>query len=285
MKYLTPLLLLLFVTPSAADGARLLGTGGVMQIEGASGGGLVPWATIAGYGAGDDTGISAFISNVRTGDYQLDAVGAAWSYGNRLEISLARQNFDIGTLGIALDLPDTVLRQNIIGAKLRVAGDIVYGNWPQIAVGVQHKNLVDPAVANLIGARDDAGTDFYISASRLVLAGIGDRNFFWNATLRATKANQLGLLGFGGDLDDDYSFMLEAAAGVLLDRHTVIGIEYRQKPDNLSFAGEDDWADLFIAYLPSRSLSLTAAYVDLGAIGGLERQSGFYLSLQATFGE
>lgn len=286
MKYLySALFLLLVASPSlsAAEGARLIGTGGVTQIEGASGGGLTPWATIAGYGANDTNGATAFISNVRTGDYQLDAFGGAWSLGNRLEISFARQNFDLGTLGIALGLPDTVIRQNVIGAKLRVAGDIVYGDWPQIAVGVQHKQLIDPAVANLIGAQDDSGTDTYIAASRLVLAGPGDRNILWSAALRATKANQLGLLGFGGDLEDGYSIVAEAAAGVMLDRHTVVGIEYRQKPDNLSFAGEDDWADVFIAYLPSRSLAFTAAYVDLGSIGTLDRQAGFYLSLQASF--
>lgn len=284
MKRLCALLFLLLASqPCLAEGARLLGTGGVTQIEGASGGGLTPWATIAGYGAGSDSSTTVFISNVRTGDYQLDAVGGTWSYGNRIEISFARQNFDLGTLGIALGLPDTVLRQNVIGAKVRLAGDIIYGDWPQIAIGVQHKTLVDPAVANLIGAKDDSGTDFYIAASRLVLAGIGGRNLVWSAALRATKANQLGLLGFGGDLEDGYSVMVEAMAGVMLDRHTVIGIEYRQKPDNLSFAGEDDWADVFIAYLPSRSLSLTAAYADLGAIGGLDRQAGFYLSVQAGF--
>lgn len=281
--FCTMFLLLLASGPCAAEGTRLLGTGGVTQIEGASGGGLAPWATIAGYEAGYDSGATAFISNVRTGDYQLDAVGAAWSYGNRLEISFARQNFDIGTLGIALGLPDTVLRQNVFGAKVRLAGDIVYGDWPQIAVGVQHKTLVDPAVAGLIGARDDSGTDFYIAASRLVLAGVGDRNLVWSAALRATKANQLGLLGFGGDRDDGYAVVVEAMAGVMLDRHTVFGVEYRQKPDNLSFAGEDDWMDVFIAWLPSRSLSLTAAYADLGSIAGLDRQSGFYLSMQAGF--
>lgn len=41
-------------------GERLLATGGVMQIEGSAGGGLTPWALIAGYGTREEIGASAF---------------------------------------------------------------------------------------------------------------------------------------------------------------------------------------------------------------------------------
>ena len=46
----------------------------------------------------------------------------------------------------------------------------------------------------VVGAKRDSGVDFYVSATKLLL----EQNLLLNGTLRATKANQLGLLGFGG---------------------------------------------------------------------------------------
>jgi Protein of unknown function (DUF3034) len=48
-----------------------------------------------------------------------------------------------------------------------------------------------------------------------------------------------------------------------------------------------DWKDLFIAWAPSKHLSLTLAYVDLGLIvpatTAKRRQTGTYLSAQIAF--
>lgn len=59
--------LLAAIAPAQA-GDRLLATGGVTQLEGAAGGGLTPWALIAGYGTRDQIGASAFLTHVDTGD-------------------------------------------------------------------------------------------------------------------------------------------------------------------------------------------------------------------------
>src|ERR1700679_1831876 len=58
-KWLIPAVVGLAATPAFADspsgtgffgeGGKLLATGGVSQVEGAAGGGLVPWAVIGGY--------------------------------------------------------------------------------------------------------------------------------------------------------------------------------------------------------------------------------------------
>ena len=42
--------------PHAQDSSRLLATSGVTEVEGAGGGGLVPWALITGYGTRDQIG-------------------------------------------------------------------------------------------------------------------------------------------------------------------------------------------------------------------------------------
>ena len=269
--------------PAAAEprpGGKLLLTRGVSAIEGAGGGGLASWALIGGNETRNGIGAQAHATLVALPDYELRAAGAAVGLFDRIELSYARQSFDTGKTGTALGLGRGFsFDQDIFGAKLRLIGDAVYDQdrwWPQLAVGVQHKRNSDGAVVRAVGAASDSGTDFYLAATKLLLA----QSAVVNATLRWTNANQLGLLGFGGA---DRSLQVEASAGWLASRRLLIGGEYRSKPDNLAFAREGDSWDLFAAYAISRNLSLTAAYVDLGSIATFDDQRGVYLSLQAAF--
>ncbi|MGX1995569.1 DUF3034 family protein [Xanthomonas axonopodis pv. cassiae] len=266
----------------AGDG-RLLATGGVSMIEGSSGGGIVPWATLSGYGTRDELGTVAFATHVDSGDYRLDVQGAALTVGNRLELSLARQRLDLGTLQNRLGLPWNALGQDVFGAKVRVAGDLVYGHAPQVSLGVQYKRLRNGTLPLAIGARDDHGTDIYVSTSRLLLQGAAGYQLLLNGTLRATRANQAGLLGFGGDRRNSYRLVPEVSAAVVLSPSWAVGVEYRDKPNNLGFAREQAWADAFVAWFPSKHVSLTAAFADLGDIATLADQRGPYLSLQVAF--
>lgn len=264
----------------AGDG-RLLATGGASMVEGSAGGGLVPWAVLSGYATREQVGATAFVTRLHLPDYRLDAHGAAFTWHNRLELSVARDRFDLGTLGKAIGMPGAALRQDVFGAKLRLAGDAVYGPLPQISLGVQHKHNLDFAIPRLVGARRDRGTDLYLSATQVLLAGAAGYNLLWNVTLRSTDANQFGLLGFGGDRGGR-RLVGEGSLALLLDPHVAVGAEYRQKPDHLSFAREDNAADLFVAWFPSKHVSLVAAYVSLGSIAGLRDQRGWYLSLQGS---
>ncbi|AOY62516.1 DUF3034 family protein [Xanthomonas citri pv. glycines] len=266
----------------AGDG-RLLATGGVSMIEGSSGGGIVPWATLSGYGTRDELGTVAFATHVDSGDYRLDVQGAALTVGNRLELSLARQRLDLGTLQDQLGLPWNALGQDVFGAKVRLAGDLVYGHAPQVSLGVQYKRLRNGTLPLAIGARDDHGTDIYLSASRLLLQGAAGYQLLLNGALRATRANQAGLLGFGGDRRNSYRLVPEVSAAVVLSPSWAVGVEYRDKPNNLGFAREQAWADAFVAWFPNKHVSLTAAWADLGDIATLADQRGPYLSLQVAF--
>lgn len=269
--------------PAYAGQGRLLATGGATQVEGSAGGGIVPWAVLAGYGTDQQLGGTAFYTRVDTGDYALDAYGAAFTLHNRLELSVARQSFDLGELQRQLALPWDALEQDIFGAKLRVAGDVVYTRMPQISVGVQHKRMRDGTLPLALGARDDHGTDAYLSASKLFLDGAGGYQLLLNATLRNTSANQGGLLGFGGDQRAARSWVWEGSAAVLLDPRLAVGVEYRQKPDNLGFAREDDWRDVFVAWFPNKHVAVVGAWADLGSIATLDDQRGAYVSLQLSF--
>jgi Protein of unknown function (DUF3034) len=79
---------------AANAGDRLEWTGAVTQVEGAAGGGLVPWALIGGLGTNAEVGASAFVTYVPTQDFVLRAAGASVDVDNRVEISAARQRFD-----------------------------------------------------------------------------------------------------------------------------------------------------------------------------------------------
>jgi hypothetical protein len=269
--------------PAHAGQGRLLATGGATQVEGAAGGGIVPWAVLAGYGTGQQVGGTAFYTRVDTGDYALDAYGAAFTLHNRLELSVARQSFDLGELQRRLALPWDALEQDVFGAKLRLAGDVVYTRLPQISMGVQHKRMRDGTLPLALGARDDKGTDAYLSASKLFLDGAGGYQLLVNATLRNTRANQGGLLGFGGDQRSARSWVWEGSAAVLLDPRVAVGVEYRQKPDNLGFAREDDWRDVFVAWFPNKHVAVVGAWADLGSIATLDDQRGAYVSVQLSF--
>lgn len=277
------LLVALLIVPAAyAGGDRLLGTGGVMQVEGAAGGGLVPWALIAGLGTRDQIGGSAFCTQVEPQDFRLRSCGVAVGIHDRLELSFARQVFDLGTTA-----PGKALRQNVVGAKYRLSGDAIYAQdtWkPQVAVGVQlKKNLDHDLVPRLLGAVRDSDADLYISATKLYLSGLLGRSWLLNATLRATRSNQLGILGFGGDGGDRFQLQPELGVAVFLHDHVILGAEYRAKPDNLTVFKEDDYWDGFIAWIPVKTMSLTLAYADLGNIADKPDQKGWYGSMQVSF--
>ncbi|KPZ59890.1 hypothetical protein AN391_00829 [Pseudoalteromonas sp. P1-13-1a] len=273
MKKVKCLLLGLLMTSSfyglASDG-KLLATPGVSQIEGSGGGGIVPWAQLAGYASEDEFSVNGFCSHADVTDYTLDVCGAQVNLFNRVEFSYAQQRFDVPAL-------DTEIEQSITGAKIRLYGDIVYSKWPQLSLGVQHKSLDDGAVATLVGAKDTSGTDYYLAASKLHLGAVGGLNWFWNLTTRYSEANQLGLLGYGG-ANDNAKILFEGSTAVFLSRSVAVGIEYRQKSNNLNL-GEQDWKDLFIAWMPNKHVSVTAAYLDLGSIAGASDQTGWYLSV------
>ena len=284
-----------------ADTGKLLLTGGVSSIEGTAGGGLMPWAVIGTHATTGETGVSAYATHVGTRDYGLNIYGAAVGIQDRAELSIAQQDLNTRGTGTALGLPGLHLKQTVVGAKLRVLGDAVLDSdslTPQVAVGVQFKTLGSTgfdATLDALGAKR-RGTDFYVSATKLLLG----QGLLLNATLRATKANQNGLLGYGASLAGDensYRLQPELSAAYLVSKNVAVGAEYRFMRNRLEAAGRaaglgnglrsSDWKDIFVAWAPSKNVSLTLAYVDLGVIvpatTASRRQTGYYVSAQVAF--
>ncbi|MGL4232136.1 MAG: DUF3034 family protein [Casimicrobium sp.] len=272
------------VSSSFAQGysGKLLATGGVSQIEGSGGGGLAPWALISGYGTENQIGGSAFATLVRLDDYALRSAGAAIGIYDRVELSFAQHAFDTKDIGTALGLGRAyTFKQNIFGAKVKLIGDAVYDQdrWlPQIAIGVQHKRNDNGNVLAALGVAHARGTDVYVNATKLFI----DQRLLASLGIRFTKANQIGILGFGGPNGDTMKPQVEGSLAFLVRRDLALGVEARSKRDFLGLGESTAW-DAFIAWFPSKHASLTLAYVDLGRIVVPGRQRGVYASLQLSF--
>src|SRR3984885_9325989 len=202
------------MTPSADAGERLEWTGGVSQIEGAAGGGLVPWALIGGLGADTENGAPGVLTSVSPQDFSLGSGGASVDIDDRVEISAARQRFDAASV-----IPGLTLGQDIVGLKVRLAGDAVFEPdhwWPQVALGAQWKRTLDfDGIPRALGAERGEDVDLYLAATKVYFAALDGRNVIVDLTLRRTRANQFGLLGFGGD-GSGYSLKPEVSAAVWL---------------------------------------------------------------------
>ena len=299
--FITAISAALLCAGAQADTGKLLLTGGVSTIEGAAGGGLSPWAVIGSNATEGEIGGSAYLTQVGTQDYGLKGYGAALGIHDRFELSIAQQDLNTRGTGTALGLPGLHLKQTIVGVKVRLLGDAVLDSdrfMPQVAMGVQFKQLGSTgldATLDALGAKR-SGADVYLSATKLLLG----QSLLLSGTVRATKANQNGLLGFGATLggnESGYRLQPEVSVAYLLSKSVAVGAEYRVMPNRLENAGRaaglgnglraGDWKDIFIAWAPSKNFSLTLAYVDLGVIvpatTANRKQTGYYLSAQASF--
>jgi hypothetical protein len=277
-----------------ADSGKLPLTAGFSDLEGSGGGGLVPLAVISGYGSASSWGANAHFTNIQLRDLHLYTYGVAAGALDRVELSYTRQQLDITST--ALD--GLGVKQDVFGLKVKLIGDAIYGqdSWvPQVAVGAQYKHndgikhgeaVGLPGVINpqQLGAQAEHATDIYLAATKVFLA----QSLLVNAVVRETKANQFGLLGFGGDRHRGYSTRPEATVAYLLTRKLAVGAEIRTGPHNLSIDDQTNAWTVFAGWTPTRNLSLVAAYLNIGSVLApvthvTRHQDGPYLSVQAGF--
>lgn len=232
------------------DGKVLL-TGGVFTVDGAGGGGAVPWATISGYETRDGINGSAGFTYANLPALQLTVYGANVGFYDRFELSYATHKLSLNlttvdTLGLiaqsaGLDLGlnpwNNTLKMDVYGAKLRLFGDAVYtsDSWiPQVSVGGLYKQNSTKALIHTLGADKDKDYEIYLSATKV---------FFPISTLvnigaRYTAANEIGLVGFGscdtsGNCESKKKVRAEVSIAHLVAKNTAIGGEWQQHGDNL----------------------------------------------------
>jgi hypothetical protein len=309
-KFFSLLMMVTAMNCFASDGGRLLVSGGITGFEGSAGGGITPWALIAGYGSFEQIQGTASLQTLNTGEYQLKTFGAAVGFYDRIEMSIQRQQltvsssvvgnvFNVLTNGIIKNAPGTDIEQDIFGVKVKLWGDAIFSEsiWaPQVSLGLQHKKnrdfntslaladgsvpLSNKGVPQILGAIDDSGTDIYLTATKYWLGFANGNNLLLNITARLSKANTFGLLGFASEEQQKSKLEWEGSIVITPSPETAIGVEWRTQSDRLGgLAKEDTVTDIFIAYFPSKNWSITAAYVDLGNLPFDEKAQGFYLTI------
>lgn len=276
--------------------AASLGSGmaqaAVTNVEGSAGGGLVPWALM------HPQGPLVSYTNVNVNDYKIQSVAIGGTIAGMVELSLGKQMVNAPAVGTALALNNRI-DMTTFGAKVKVVDMGKDNAVPQIAIGVQSKSTSGAIIDALKTAgaiNGKSGTDWYVAATKFVT--VGGKKVVLDGTLRATKANQMGLLGFGGGTinnNNNYKWKPEVSAGVFVADNVVLGAEYRAKPNNIGNAAfgiqENSAWDIFMAYFVNKNMAITAAYANLGQIGPSRaavpvmaaKQDGLYVQLQANF--
>ncbi len=259
----------------------------VTEIEGSGGGGIVPWALLSGDNAHSDFGAVASYTFINTGNFTLHSIGAAATVMHRVEFSAANWYFglpgDLPGVGTNYPLGPDNIQANVLGIKIKLLS--MTATLPQIAVGFQYKNNNDKTLVERLGAQHSSGTDGYVAVTKVFL--VGGMNLLLDGTLRETKANWMGLLGFGGPGSDSYKTEFEGSAGLFLNPQTLVGVEYRGMPNNPLASGavqeDSSIGDAFLAYFPNKNLSFVLAAANLGQIATLKGQHALYVQVQAGF--
>lgn len=232
------------------DGKVFL-TGGVFTVDGAGGGGAVPWATITGYETRDgiNGGVAYTYANLPA--LQLNVFGGAVGFYDRFELSYATHHLSLNLsnldtvaliaeaagLDIGTDPWNSTLKMDVYGAKLRLFGDAVYtsDSWiPQVAIGGLYKENKTEQLVSTLGAADSKDWEAYIAATKVFFP----LSTLVNVTARYTSANEIGLTGFGvckpgGECENDKEVRFELSVAHLLTKNTAIGFEYQQHGGNL----------------------------------------------------
>lgn len=211
---------------------------------------------------------------------------------------------------------NTTIKMHVIGAKVRLIGEAIYDSdnlIPQVAVGGFYKINQNKDLLKTLQADKAKDYEVYVAVTKIFFP----ISTVVNITGRYTGANQIGLVGF----QDKKQFRVEGSLAYLLKKDTAIGVEYQQHGHGLdgknvavgngtdvtklladpvvapalNAAGvnqglvgsltqhESNWADAFVAFFPSKNLSLTMAVGYLGHITFTPNQTGFYFSMQASF--
>jgi hypothetical protein len=201
-------------------------------------------------------------------DFDLNISGLAVGIIERFELSYAQQDLNASsTFGVISTVVPTIapgqhLKMDVVGAKVRLAGDAVLDSdslIPQVSAAVLYKSTFAGSyigVLNALGAKT-TGTDVYIAATKLFLA----KSVLVNGILRITEANQGGLLGFGVNGEQNYQVVPELSIAYLTRKDIAVGAEYRVMPNNFQnsispgYLHSDDW-QTFSLHGPPANISL-----------------------------
>jgi hypothetical protein len=221
---------------------------------------------------------SAGFSYVDVGDGRaLEAFTLTESPLKQVELGYASDSFNLGDLpqdierATGVKLRDQDVRLNVFSARWQVLPE---GNAiPAVTIGVHYKfndgiNRINNDLAGAlraIGIEKDSGVDYTIYASKLIR--FLPTPILVDAGIRATKAAQIGLLGFTAD----YKYVFEGNVVWFLPGNFALAAEYRQKPREFQPIGglvrpEADWWTLDVAYVLNSHFTIAAGYGHFGDV-------------------
>ncbi len=264
----------------------------VANIDGQAGGGLVPWALLS-------SGPTVAYTHIGTQNLDINSLAINTSFSNRVEVSYAHNMLNdsapVLNAGGALVGNNT---DNVDNFGIKVKLNDMSDSMPQFALGAVYKKASGNLASTLNTALgvNTSSTDVYGAVSKIV--NMAGKNVLLNGVLRATKANALGLLDFGGGntagASTGYKIEPELSAEIFAASNVVVGAEYRRQP-NYAMAGtaqatylsQNSAYDFHVVYVANSNFSLTAAYVNLGTVApvanGYTRQNGMFLQGQVNF--
>ncbi|NKF23443.1 DUF3034 family protein [Solimonas marina] len=238
------------------NNGKVLLTGGVFTVDGAGGGGAVPWATISGYETRDGINGSAGFTYVNLPALQVSFYGVNVGFYDRLELSYVDSRLSLNLPNLqtvalvldAVDLGDSVgtdvwnstLPMQTYGVKLRLFGDAVYtsDSWiPQVSIGGLYKVNGNKELVKTLGADKTKDYEIYLAATKILFP----LSTLVNVTARYTSANEDGLTGFGychnnglgtGDCKNKRKVRAEVSIAHLVAKNTAIGGEWQQHGNN-----------------------------------------------------
>lgn len=233
------------------DGKVFL-TEGVSMVDGAAGGGAVPWAVIAGNETRDGINANVHYTFASLPNYSLNTAGVAVGFYDRVELSYAYSVLPTGstfdTVGLlnsvlsgsstsstigGVEPWNTTIKMTIYGAKIRLLGEAIYDSdtWePQVAIGGFYKINANKALLQTLGADKNKDFEGYIALTKIFFP----ISTAIDITARYTSANETGLTGFGNiDSGNHRKLRLEGSLAYLLQKNIAIGGEFQQHGDNL----------------------------------------------------
>lgn len=213
---------------------------------------------------------------------ELAAVAVTQSFWDRLEFSYAYNRMSTGDFksevrkatDISINSEHVELHNFNLRGVLIKDGAFNEPWLPQISAGVHVK--YNPTVMDIdkdlagtlrtLGVKDDLGVDFTLYASKLITKHVF-RPILVDAGVRATKAAHIGMLGF----TQKYNVMAEGNVGLLAHDKVLLGMEYRMKPNQYNripglLKAENDWWGAYVAFLPTKNISVSAGYGHFGGI-------------------
>jgi hypothetical protein len=135
-----------------------------------------------------------------------------------------------------------------------------------------------------IGYDRDHGVDFTLTATRTIPPDVLGHPLLVTASLRATQAAQLGLLGFS----DEYHLAFEGNVAYLPCDWLALAYEFRQKPDPYGhipglIGDEDHWHALDAVFILNEQTAFTVGYGNFGTIADSEQNGVWWLQLKYEF--